>query len=891
MNMKRMMIAVAVAAAAFGARAEDVKPSYTLGVPPVTPICDTKNESQNAWLASNAVHVAMSSCFTNGTDAVSTVEDGRPGDLPKYRLVSAEVGFSWERLKPEYYLGDMLNAPSNVNWAATYARYQDLQLELMTQSDNPVMGEVNKHNPLAGGFLFNTDEYHPCVYAVEGGTHRFDWVLTTGETNSLIYVIASVAQGRPRRIYWTDYPYNGQKIALQGKFVKFYGNPDLVNPFFTNMTTVVSGSSMDLKNVITRGLYLDQSSMTLEVRGQLSGQVVMVYYDSGNYDAILSVQVLEICPPDVIVNSGVIGTALKPNGRGYDVTGLKPIVTAGTGNTADDRGDYLYQHAGQHSYSPKNGEVFPLRPTLGQRWKAEVTWMETDAMGVQWPFEIDQYDITWPEDISRYVRGNLADDHGPDLGADIIITNAYTAELQKYQEPDGHARDVDANGRFRTIGPGRSLLKLSGGDDVWFLPIESVMRNDETVYKPVASRVNVGNELRLRSGTRAGVAAGARPFFVTDELPGYVYRAGTPAKNYDPNLYSETNAASAIYPIAAGGDIEVWWSEKFQLDGMPAPIAIPSLPQVYRPLWPQPDEAPQIVIASQEGSANETIYARHGAAYFDTTDARLTLPDRSYFSPSAGGTVMFWTRSDHYAADPAPVSTNTPGRLLTAANGKAGPVVVEVVTNTSGPAVRATVGKTTLEQPLPKNEPPNAWHHVAVAFGGAGGVNLYLDGIRKSSALPEGYTAVEYIESTPNGGQYINTGYIHKPNTKIECSVSVASNQAQGYPVIFGSYNGSYQSNAFAFFAKFYPETYGVNAPPALGRTGKEQAGVPGSFPFDTRVDLVCEGMQASWRRFGETSVCGSIFNKSAIVDDGVWPMNLFVINNNGGSPGTPGVR
>ena len=150
---------------------------------------------------------------------------------------------------------------------------------------------------------------------------------------------------------------------------------------------------------------------------------------------------------------------------------------------------------------------------------------------------------------------------------------------------------------------------------------------------------------------------------------------------------------------------------------------------------------------------------------------------------------------------------------------------------------------------------------------------------------PSGYRPVEYIESTPDGKQYINTEYIHKANTKIVCSVSVADKQAQGYPVVFGSYAGSWRSNAFAFFAKFHPEKY-ANPPPALGRTGNEQAGDSNSFPFDTRVDLVCEGKQASWRRFGEASVCGSINNTAATADNGVWPINLFVNNNNGGQAG-----
>ena len=108
----------------------------------------------------------------------------------------------------------------------------------------------------------------------------------------------------------------------------------------------------------------------------------MAYYDDGNYDSVLAVQAVEVCQPDVIVNKGVVGTALKPDGRGYDVEGLTAQVKSGIGDVLDGRGDYLYKHAGIFSYSPKNGEVFPIRPTNGERWKAEIWWMEEDAMKV-----------------------------------------------------------------------------------------------------------------------------------------------------------------------------------------------------------------------------------------------------------------------------------------------------------------------------------------------------------------------------------------------------------------------------------------------------------------------------------------------------------------------------
>ena len=696
--MKRRMalLATFLALATTGRlAAADVVPAYALDYPPVTPINNTTNADENAWLAANAVHVAMSACATNVATSVKSVE--RMGD-DVYQLAAAEVGFAWERVKPEYYLGDRLAAPENVDWRATYERYaQDVK-----------DGAVD-----ANAFLFNTAEDAPCVYAADGGTHMLTWVLKDGTEQPRTYTFGSVCQGRPKRIYWTDYPHNGQKISLQGKFVQFFGNTNLVTARTATVTNTVGGVIMEQPDTIVEGLYLDSSSMMLEARGRLTGQVLMVYYDDGNYDSILHVQTLEICQPDVIVNSGVIGTALRPDGHGYNPDGLQPRVTAGVGNLADERGDYLYQHAGRHSYSPMNGAVFPIRPTEGQRWKAEITWMETDPMGVQWPFEIDQYNLDWPKNIQRYVRGNLRND----LGADIVITNTYTAELQKYQEPDGHAMDVDAEGRFRTIGEGRSLLKLTGDDNVWFMPIRSIMRNNADFYTLKPSRVNVGAELELRSGTRSGLASNVL-FTAADDRPGYIYQAASRARNYDVNLYSETNANSAVYAVSTAGDIEVWWSEQFRRDDMPASIAVPALPQVYTPIWPESDEAPQIVIASQQGSANEMVYARYGAAYFDANNTQLRLTNRQYFGEE-GGTLMFWTRAAHYN-DPI-AETNAPTALVSLGNRMLRTWIAE------GGLLKASVAGKELSVPLPKDPRPNQWHHVAVTFG-FGEAKLYLDG-------------------------------------------------------------------------------------------------------------------------------------------------------------------
>ena len=345
----------------------------------------------------------------------------------------------------------------------------------------------------------------------------------------------------------------------------------------------------------------------LFAKGEIQGQVVMAYYDTGTYENLLHVQAVEVCRPQVNVLQGEIGRALKPDGRGYDTSGLRARPTAV--NVTDDRGDYLYQHKGQYSYSPKNGYVYPLRPTMDCRWNAEVYWMETDEMEVQWPFELDHYECDWPKDATVFVRGNVDDDGG----RPIYIPSDYTPTLMSYQDPEGHMRAPTSDGTLNAVDEGFSLLRLTADDNVWFVPIRSVLRSNTNYFTLASADIAVGSELRRRIGADAGTAEGFSPA-CDPESPGSIYEA-TSARIWNPNLYlpakpdaGNTGGADATALAESGGDtntyesviyavtarsgetadaqervppqIEVWWNTTIQQEDMPSPLTIPTLPQV-----------------------------------------------------------------------------------------------------------------------------------------------------------------------------------------------------------------------------------------------------------------------------------------------------------------------
>ena len=653
MKQKLCLSVVALAlpfATAFGAASR-----YSLGIPGASVIRNTTDGSQNAWLSKNTAYPVMSMVTPgNPCEVPNAVSAVTIAGMPKVKMSAAEAGFVLERTKPEYYLCERLIPPGGVDWPATYDRY---------------LSNVDGNKQY---FLF--DPAGEAVYVASGGILAFTWVLSDGNGNTnnlpMSYIVASSCKGRPRRIYWTDKPHNAPAINLSGKFVKFFGSDNILKLEYS-LPAVAGGVS----NVV-RGLYIDSDTQMLNAVGGIEGQVVMAYYDTGTYENLLLVQTVEVCEPRVNVLRGEIGRALKPDGRGYDTTGLRPRVTVVVPN--DNRGDYLYQHKGQYSYSPKNDNVYPLRPTMGDsnRGNAEIYWMETDAMEVQWPFEKDQYECDWPKDATVFVRGNEKNDGG----RPIYVPSDYTPTLMSYQDPEGHARAPTADGTFTAIGEGYSLLRLTGDDNIWFVPIHSVFRTNTTYFTLAPADVVVGSELRLREGDSVGMVEGFSP--VCDpESPGSIYEA-TSARIWNPNLYipaqPDTGGSTSVDPSSmaeSGGDtntyesviyavtanasdpkIEVWWNSTIQESDMPAPLTIPTLPQVYSVHWPKKWEAPDIVIASQLGSAGESYYTHNRALSLDGADSTAKLDSRPYFS-NKGGTATFW-------AHIGPQFTGTGGKAL-----------------------------------------------------------------------------------------------------------------------------------------------------------------------------------------------------------------------------------
>ena len=622
--MKRCPLLAAVALVG-GAALCAPPPSYTLSVPGAPVICDTPNAAQNAWLASNGV-ASVSAMFgpaDAGTTPISLA--GTPG-LHRYTLAASEAGFSVERIKPEVWLGDAIEPPDglDVDWNATYAEYGTNETE-------------------QAQFIF--DNINKVVYTQVGGSLTFNWIATDGTVTPRVYVASGAASGRPFKMFWTEAPWNAPVINLSGKFVKLFGPPSIITPEYGTRTKTSGGYQVVESNVVVRGVYFDPSADTLSAYGRVSGQFILAYYDSGSFNELKHIQVVEVGEPDITDMTGYIGEAIKPHGTGYDTKGLwpQPIST-----TEDEYGPYYYQHKGNYSYSPKNNDVFPLRETVADPWRIDIYWMESDAYGVNWPFERCQYACTWNTNAMPVLVA----------GDSVKIPLAYSSELTKYQVPNGHAR-APADSVFTANVPdaanpltvGYSCLKLTTSDNVWFLPIRTVARRNTDFFTLEDAAWDVGKELTPRGGSMSGTSAAYDPV-IDGDVPGVLNLAES-GTHYNPQLYYDWMTASnalpsAIYAVNTSKDgkpLEVHWFTSVQERDMPEKISIPCLVQRYMIGYPAPNQVPQIVIASQRGGAADCVFETGDALSFDSAGATAQLPSVRCFREDEGY-VSFWANAD-----------------------------------------------------------------------------------------------------------------------------------------------------------------------------------------------------------------------------------------------------
>ena len=151
---------------------------------------------------------------------------------------------------------------------------------------------------------------------------------------------------------------------------------------------------------------------------------------------------------------------------------------------------------------------------------------------------------------------------------------------------------------------------------------------------------------------------------------------------------------------------------------------------------------------------------------------------------------------------------------------------------------------------------------VGGKFYGNSGTGVFLAGPPKAT-LPEGYTQVEYIQSS--GTQYINTGFRPKNTTKVMMDFQVTA-QPKSHQIIFGertSYSGADQ----------FVLGYTGHKSPAVWRSdfGSSQVSFPSTVLWSTRMTAVRNGPDCTLNGV-------AVKNNSAVFSA---THNLFLLANN----------
>ena len=117
----------------------------------------------------------------------------------------------------------------------------------------------------------------------------------------------------------------------------------------------------------------------------------------------------------------------------------------------------------------------------------------------------------------------------------------------------------------------------------------------------------------------------------------------------------------------------------------------------------------------------------------------------------------------------------------------------------------------------------------------------------RAAELPEGYTAVEYIESTKGGGQFIDTGYTANGQTKVvfDAVIPARGEQEDQYGVLFGTRTmNDWATKAFAL--QMCDGNSGVDTVRFVYNGAYRQDGSK-PFSFGERVTVTCDGQHIEW--------------------------------------------
>ena len=638
-----------------------------------------------------------------------------------WELAAWTIGRTLSEQPPDAKLGDFCSDipfdSDEIDWAATIA--------------------TNAEAIAAGRVVFNTgaqDGYERVIFTASGAT-ELTWIRAGGGTIAQTYAIGSSSSARPYRLFATrvDEANSAAFIDLTGKFVKFFGDPDLLKSEYdetsAGTSNVVYGLDYDPSKtkMLTVRYRVDEATGAIECP---QGQFVLAYYDTETKDHMVAHIVVEICPPNVTTLNAEVGDVLKPTGGGYGAERLYSVVAAGVAQDDNDPySPYLEKYSaakGAETTDPDHGKIFAIAPTdvttsasgMAMPWKADVYWQTEDPMKTKWNFEHDWYLVSWPQNPLRVVVAPSTKAAGCPvvIPTNYVVTTGFRLPAEVSANYDSYRGELTLRGGHG----GRILVKVTDKDGGCssYLPLEMTDYRDDMVATPTVFEWPVGIELTPRIGYEAGAKARAMSERIDDHLPGFIYEPESQGRNWNPRLYHRPGGStvlsdvsmsldeiqanvtddedddpfekleSAIYGVNGvdNAKIQVWWRANFQTERMSVPVTYPALVQNYRVTWNATMAEgllPQIALSSECGSADPQMIACGGRSL-------LLVETNSTASVDFGGRRLSADQdlaNLGFACYVSPDGDATPGRLAgwRFTNGQAaGDIVVEARLESDG---------------------------------------------------------------------------------------------------------------------------------------------------------------------------------------------------------------
>ncbi len=150
-----------------------------------------------------------------------------------------------------------------------------------------------------------------------------------------------------------------------------------------------------------------------------------------------------------------------------------------------------------------------------------------------------------------------------------------------------------------------------------------------------------------------------------------------------------------------------------------------------------------------------------------------------------------------------------------------------------------------------------------------------------------GDTDIQYIETTTDMDPvpYINTGYVHKSNTRIVADLSITQNEKRNWEALFGARENNWEHHAFVVFCRSDKE--GAWNKGCYSRTFVEDGRweQPGTeeIPQNERITVDALGNKVTFTRQGESVPAATIIcDTDKDADEGVNSLYIFDLNTAG---------